>query len=361
MMDKGFWKNKRVLITGHTGFKGSWLTLWLHSLGARLFGYGLMPEDDESLYNVCDVSKCIQSYYGDIRDQVFLQKALAESDPEIIFHMAAQSLVRTSYENPIETYEVNVLGTAYLLEVVRLMRTKNPVKPIAIVNVTSDKCYENKEWEWGYRENDSLGGYDPYSNSKACAELVTSSYRSSYFPPEAYSIHKVGLASARAGNVIGGGDWALDRLIPDCVRSIRNGEPIILRKPTATRPWQHVLEPLSGYINLAQKLFLEGRAYASAWNFGPLEKDNSSVEDVVKLMLSIWGDSLPIQIDRREQPHETRQLMLDCSRANGLLKWKPRWDVTEAVIKTIEWYKNYISQKNMLDITLQQIRHYEIS
>jgi CDP-glucose 4,6-dehydratase len=274
--DKQFWKNKRVFLTGHTGFKGSWLSIWLDSLGANVHGYSLKPPTDPSLFNLCSIDRFTNSTIGDIRNRDLLKATLQKAQPEIVFHLAAQPLVRESFKNPVETYETNVMGTVNLLDAVRACPS---VK--AVVIVTTDKCYENREWHWGYRENDPMGGYDPYSSSKGCAELVTAAYRQSFFNPKDFDNHHIAVASARAGNVIGGGDWALDRLVPDCLKAILDGRKIIVRNPHAIRPWQHVLEPLRGYLLLAQKLFENGPQFAEAWNFGPDDRDCRPVIDVV--------------------------------------------------------------------------------
>ena len=280
-----FWRGKRVFMTGHTGFKGSWLSLWLQSMGAQVVGYALAPPTNPSLFEVAEVGKGMTSIIGDIRDLEKLRAVFTEHKPDIVIHMAAQPLVRYSYIEPVETYATNVMGTVNLLEAVR---STPSVK--AVVNITSDKCYENREWVWGYRENEAMGGYDPYSSSKGCAELVASAYRNSYFHPDKYQQHGVAIASARAGNVIGGGDWAGDRLIPDILRAIVLGEPVHIRSPHAIRPWQHVLEPLSGYLQLAQKLYTDGTAYAEGWNFGPNEEDAKPVQWIVEKLTESWGE-----------------------------------------------------------------------
>ena len=276
-MNHSFWNGKRVLMTGHTGFKGSWLSLWLQSMDAQVVGYALAPPTDPSMFEVAEIGKGMLSIIGDIRDLKHLRAVFAEHKPEIVIHMAAQPLVRYSYIEPVETYSTNVMGTVNLLEVVR-----NTGSVKAVMNVTSDKCYENREWAWGYRENEAMGGYDPYSSSKGCAELVTAAYRNSYFHPEKYQQHGVAIASARAGNVIGGGDWAGDRLIPDILRAITEGKAVNIRNPYAIRPWQHVLEPLYGYLQLAQKLYEEGTAYAEGWNFGPNDENAKPVQWIVE-------------------------------------------------------------------------------
>lgn len=354
MIDKGFWKNKKVFITGHTGFKGAWLCLWLQSLGAKITGYALEPPTSPSLYKMCALDKQVNSIRGDIRDGESLCKALKSAEPEIIFHMAAQPLVRESYQNPVETFETNVMGTVNLLEATRklTLHTKNP---IAVLNITTDKCYENNEWEWGYREIDPLGGYDPYSSSKACSELVTQAFRRSFFNPKSYTNHGVAIATARAGNVIGGGDFAKDRLVPDCMKSLLANEEIIIRNPHAIRPWQHVLEPLSGYLLLAQKLYLEGPDYADSWNFGPQESDAKSVEHIVQSICNKWGNGASYQLENKLSNHEATYLKLDCSKARQRLKWIPRWNLESGLDKTIEWTKAYQSNKDITNVCLHQI------
>ncbi|MFH1096130.1 MAG: CDP-glucose 4,6-dehydratase [Candidatus Desantisbacteria bacterium] len=354
MVNKDFWKNKKVFITGHTGFKGSWLCLWLHSLGAEVAGYALNPPTNPSLFELCQVDKLVKSIIADVRDIDLLSKSMSEATPDIVIHMAAQPLVRESYKNPVETYAINVMGTVNLFEAVRKCKS---IK--AVINVTTDKCYENKEWYWGYRENEPMGGYDPYSNSKACSELVTTSYRKSFFNPNDYHIHHVGLASARAGNVIGGSDWAQDRLIPDCVQSILRGEKIIIRNPEAIRPWQHVLEPLSGYLLLAQKLYENGTQYAEGWNFGPNDNDAKPVEWIVKKMCEKWGQGASYEkIIQGKQPHEAMYLKLDCSKAKAELNWYPRWNIEKAIDSIIEWTKGYKRDEDLRMICLRQIEEY---
>lgn len=357
MVDRTFWKNKNVFVTGHTGFKGAWLTLWLRSLGANVTGYALNPPTDPNLFNMCKIDQWITSIHGDIRDKEHLKESLVSANPDIVIHMAAQPLVRESYKNPLETYETNVLGTAYLLEAVRTA-VKNRLRIKAVINVTSDKCYENQEWIWGYRETDRLGGYDPYSNSKACSELITSSYRNSYFHPKEYATHGVGLASARAGNVIGGGDWAADRLVPDCVRSMIKGEVIQIRNPSACRPWQHVLEPLSGYLVLAQKLYEVGPMFAEEWNFGPHDEDVKPVEWIVKQLCEKWGAEASYEIVKGNQPHESDFLKLDCSKANRKLGWNPIWSLDLSIAKVLEWVRAYQEKQDMRAICLKQIGDY---
>jgi CDP-glucose 4,6-dehydratase len=353
---QAFWQGKRVLLTGHTGFKGSWLSLWLQTMGAQVVGYALAPPTNPSLFEVAKVGKGMTNTIGDIRDLEHLRKVFAEHKPEIVIHMAAQALVRHSYIEPVETYSTNVMGTVNLLEAVR---SADSVK--AVVNVTSDKCYENREWEWGYRENEAMGGHDPYSNSKGCAELVTAAYRNSYFHPEKYKEHGVAIASGRAGNVIGGGDWADDRLIPDIMRAITLGKPVNIRNPNAIRPWQHVLEPLSGYLVLAQKLYEEGTAYAEGWNFGPNDEDAKPVQWIVEKLTKAWGGGASWVLDGSNHPHEAHYLKLDCSKAKTRLSWHPRWHLEDALGAIIEWHRSYRDGKDMHELTLEQISAYDNS
>lgn len=353
-MNSVFWNGKRVLLTGHTGFKGSWLSLWLQSMGAQVVGYALAPPTDPSLFEVADLSKGMTSIIGDIRDLEHLRTVFSEHRPEIVFHMAAQPLVRYSYAEPVETYSTNVMGTVNLLEAVR---STSSVK--AVVNVTSDKCYENREWVWGYRENEAMGGYDPYSNSKGCSELITAAYRNSYFNPERYKDHGVAVATARAGNVIGGGDWAVDRLIPDIMHAIMQGEPVNIRNPHSIRPWQHVLEPLSGYLLLAQKLYEEGADFAEGWNFGPNDTDAKPVQWVVESLTRAWGEGASWKLDGMEHPHEAHYLKLDCSKAKSLLNWAPRWTLEQTVQQICIWHKAFQVGADMQALCLHQINQYE--
>lgn len=350
-VDRVFWKGKKVFLTGHTGFKGSWLSLWLASMGAKVTGYALEPNTVPNLFGVLAIDSLIEkSHISDIRNLAGLQKAMSEATPDVVIHMAAQPLVRYSYVNPVETYATNVMGTVHVLESTRTIDTVR-----ATVVITTDKCYENKEWVWGYRENEPIGGYDPYSNSKGCAELVTSAYRQSYFS-NSNSTNKV--ASARAGNVIGGGDWSEDRLIPDAIKAFEANMPLMIRNPMATRPWQHVLEPLSGYLILAQALYERGSPFASGWNFGPRDEDNRSVEEVVQLMISSWGEMARWEKEGSEQPHEAHLLKLDCSKARVQLGWTPKWDLEVAMQKIIEWQKAYQANEDMQELSLAQINHY---
>ena len=350
-----FWSGKKVFITGHTGFKGSWLCLWLHKLGAEVHGYALSPPTQPSLFELAHVADLLTSHQiADIRDGVALSAAIQRAQPEIVVHMAAQPLVRESYQIPTETYATNVMGTVNLLEAIRHCPS---VK--SVVNVTTDKCYENKEWVWAYRENEPMGGFDPYSSSKACSELVTAAYRQSFFNPQQYEEHGVALASARAGNVIGGGDWAKDRLIPDCIDALLANKTIRIRNPYSIRPWQHVLEPLSGYISLAQKLYESGPDYAEGWNFGPSDEDAKSVEWIVKRLCDQWGGGACYEIDSGDHPHEAHYLKLDCSKAHMLLNWQPRWGLSKTLSVILEWVAGYKADENIYEICLKQIDEYE--
>ncbi len=348
-----FWSGKKVFVTGHTGFKGSWLCLWLQQLGAEVTGYALQPPTNPSLFEVAQVARGMKSIIGDIRDGETLANAMHAAEPDVVIHMAAQPLVRYSYSEPVETYSTNVMGTVHLLEAVR----KTP-SVRAVVNVTSDKCYENKEWVWGYRENEAMGGYDPYSSSKGCAELVASAYRNSFFNPVKYSEHRVALANARAGNVIGGGDWADDRLIPDILNAISEERPVVIRNPHAIRPWQHVLEPLSGYLQLAQRLYEEGTAYAEGWNFGPNDEDAKPVQWIVEQLTQQWGEGASWQLDQADHPHEAHYLKLDCSKAKMRLEWHPRWDLAKTLEMIVIWQRAYLAQQDMRKISLEQIKKF---
>lgn len=350
-VNPSFWKGRRVLITGHTGFKGSWLSLWLQSMGAEVVGYALAPPSTPSLFETARVAEGMVSLHGDIRDLEPMQSAMAEHRPEIVIHMAAQSLVRYSYQNPVETYATNVMGTVNVLEAVRQTPGVR-----AVLVITSDKCYENREWIWGYRENEAMGGYDPYSNSKGCAELVTSAYRQSYFST---GDGAVAVASARAGNVIGGGDWAADRLIPDMVRAVSEGRPVSIRNPHAIRPWQHVLEPLSGYLLLAQRLCEAGRAYAEGWNFGPREDDAKEVQWIAERFTALWGEGAAWTLDGGDHPHEAHYLKLDCAKVGGRLHWQPRWSLAQALEHICAWHKAHLEHADMRAISLEQIHTYQ--
>jgi len=348
-----FWKDKKVLITGHTGFKGSWLCLLLNQLGARIYGYALGPPTKPSLFEEARINDFVSSTISDIRDFDSLRIYIKQVQPEIVIHMAAQALVRESYKNPVDTYSTNVMGTVHLLEA---CRQTNGIK--AIVNVTTDKCYENHEWHWGYRENEPMGGYDPYSNSKGCSELVTSAYRSSFFNVNEYKKHGVALASARAGNVIGGGDWANDRLICDFVRAISKGDEILIRSPFAIRPWQHVLEPLTGYLMLSEKLFTEGVKFAEGWNFGPDDIDVKNVEWIIKTICKLWGKGASYRVDPHPQPHEANFLKLDCSKSKAELGWFPRWNLEQTLNSIVEWNKARLGNKDVRKVSEEQIIRY---
>jgi len=354
LVNPEFWRGKRVFVTGHTGFKGGWLATWLHRLGADVSGYSLPTGTDPAFFSASGVGKFVHTTYGDVRDLSNLVDAVTQSKAEIVFHLAAQSLVRASYRDPVGTYATNVMGTVNLLEAVRFNKSVR-----AVVIVTSDKCYENQEWVWGYRENEPMGGYDPYSNSKGCAELVTAAYRSSYFNPEHYGTHGVALGSARAGNVIGGGDWAEDRLIPDFVRSMIAGEELRIRSPFAIRPWQHVLEPLSGYLALAERLVVDGAAYAEPWNFGPDDHDAKPVSWLVEKLVDAWGHGARWRADDDVHPHEAHYLKLDISKARMRLGWEPRWSLEATLGKVVDWYRAHQSGLDMHKFSLDQIEAYE--
>jgi len=346
----GFWQGKKVFLTGHTGFKGSWLCLWLSHMGAHVTGYALDPPTNPSLFELARIGELVDSHIADVRDLDRLKFVMSSACPDVVIHMAAQPLVRDSYKIPVETYAINVMGTVHLLEAVRSCRSVR-----AVVNVTTDKCYENREWVWGYRENEPMGGFDPYSNSKGCSELVTASYRSSFFNPQRFNEHGVGLASARAGNVIGGGDWASDRLIPDIIRAILAGAPVRIRNPLAIRPWQHVLEPLSGYLALAQRLYENGAHYAGGWNFGPADNDARPVEWIVQRMCRQWGSGARYEIDKGEHPHEAHYLKLDCSKARTGLEWLPRWGLEKSLDSIIHWTQHFRSGDDLQKVCLEQI------
>ncbi len=345
----GVYKNKTVLVTGHTGFKGSWLAYWLSRLEANVIGYALEAPTSPNHFGLLNMN--ITSVIGDIRDQEKLFSVFEQYNPDIVFHLAAQPLVRLSYENPLETYETNVIGTLKVLEACRRYKVKS------IVNITSDKAYENKEWVWGYREDDPMGGYDPYSSSKGCADILASSYRSSYFNPNSYKkTHNTILATCRAGNVIGGGDWARDRLMTDIATSAATNKILSIRSPDSTRPWQHVLEPLSGYLHLGQKIIEEKLEFGDAWNFGPTDDGSMSVSNVVKKVKKHW-DRIEYEIKRDpNQPHEANLLKLDCSKAHIKLKWKDVWDSDTTFEKTIKWYKAFYEDNQIL--TEQDLEDY---
>ena len=348
-MNLDFWKNKKVFITGHTGFKGGWTVMWLHKLGAIVKGYALEPNTTVSLFEVARISETVESKIGNICDLDLLQKSLVDFAPEIVIHMAAQPLVRASYVDPVGTYQTNVMGTVNLFEAIR---SCDSVK--AVVNVTTDKCYQNNEREMGYREDEPMGGHDPYSNSKGCSELATLAYRQSFNEKSIVS-----LASARAGNVIGGGDWSNDRLIPDALKAFSSNNPLIIRNPLATRPWQHVLEPIAGYLELAEKLYLYNDNFAEGWNFGPNDEDCKSVGEVIDLLIKKWPTKA-LKLVQDAQPHEAQLLKLDISKAKERLDWRPHLCLERTLDSIISWHKSWLNGDDMKNVTFNQINDYEI-
>ena len=348
----GIYKDKRVLVTGHTGFKGSWLSIWLNELGAEVIGYALNPYTEKDNFVLSNLQNKIVDIRGDIRDKKHLEEVFEKYKPDFVFHLAAQPLVRLSYEQPLETYEVNVIGTINVMECIR----KTPETKIGIM-ITTDKCYDNNEQVWGYRENDALGGYDPYSSSKGAAEIAINSWRNSYFNPKDYNNHKKSIASVRAGNVIGGGDWALDRIVPDCIRALENNENIGVRNPKAIRPWEHVLEPLSGYLLLGQKMFEEENKYSEAWNFGPELDSIVPVWEIGELIIKNYGRGELEDKSNKDEVHEAKLLALDISKARFKLGWKPTWNIEKAIEKTVEWYREYNS-KNVYKLCVKQIKEF---
>ncbi len=349
MIDRNrFWQDKTVLVTGHTGFKGSWLSLWLQQLGANVIGYALFPPTDPSLFATAQVDRGMTSIIGDVRDLAPFQTIFQRYEPEIVIHLAAQPLVRESYKDPLLTFSTNVLGTAHMLEAARQTGSTR-----VVVSITSDKCYQNEEWVWGYRETDRLGGHDPYSASKAAAEMVIAAYRDSFMAEAG-----IALASTRAGNVIGGGDWAKDRLVPDIMRSVMAGRPVIIRNPQATRPWQHVLEPLNGYLTVAEHLWEYGRDYATAWNFGPNDDDVKPVSWICDYITKTWGGGATWQLDHADHPHENTLLKLDCSRAKARLGWRPKLSLAEALDWIVDWFQAYQRGAEMRAVTETQIRQF---
>lgn len=349
MVEMSFWYGKKIFITGHTGFKGSWLSLWLQSLGAEVHGYAMHPPTNPNMYTIANVAdEMASSTLGDIRDLPLLTSALQDSKAEFVFHLAAQPLVRHSYLDPVETYSVNVMGTVNLFEAARNSKTVR-----CIVNVTTDKCYENHEWVWPYRETESMGGYDPYSSSKGCSELITAAYRQSFFTSAGISI-----ASARAGNVIGGGDWASDRLIPDFLKALDTEDPLVVRSPLSIRPWQHVLEPLYGYMKLAEQLYAAGKEFSEAWNFGPAEDDAKSVEWIVNYLVENTAGA-SWKLDSTIHPHEATYLKLDSSKARSRLRWKSRWDLEYSLKQILDWHSAWKAGENMKSKSLNQIKDYQ--
>jgi len=353
-MNAQFWKGKKVLITGHTGFKGSWLSLWLQNKGANVVGYALSPPTTPNFFEVGNVASGLESILGDIRDFEKIKSVVDNHQPEIVIHMAAQPLVRYSYNNPIETYETNVMGTVNVLEAVR----QTDCVKVALI-ITSDKCYENKEWLWGYRENDPMGGHDPYSNSKGCAELVTSAYRKSYFSESGNLDRGVAVATARAGNVIGGGDWGLDRLVPDIMQAVMEDRSVHIRYPHAVRPWQHVLEPLDGYMCLIERLWKNGSKYGGGWNFGPGDEGCKPVSWILSTLDSLWKGGVSWNADEADNPHEASYLKLDCSKSRTLLGWAPKLDLMATLELVVEWYEGYVGKQNMRVLAGSQISRYE--
>lgn len=353
-VDPFFWRGKKVFLTGHTGFKGSWLSLWLTSMGAKVTGYALAPNTTPNLFSILGIEALIErSHIADICDLEKLQNAMIEIRPDVVIHMAAQPLVRYSYANPVETYATNVMGTIHVLESTRSIDSVR-----ATVVVTTDKCYENTERLEGYRESEPMGGHDPYSNSKGCAELVTAAYRQSYFPESKFLEHRHAIASARAGNVLGGGDWSEDRLIPDAIKAFEIRQSLNIRNPLATRPWQHVLEPLSGYLVLAQALYQNGPQYMGAWNFGPRDEDVKTVKEVVDLLISKWASPAAWEQDPGSHPHEAHSLRLNISKAQEQLGWAPKWSLDAAIDHIVSWQQAYQNKQDMKAISLSQIHSY---
>jgi len=354
MLNREFWKGRSVLVTGHTGFKGSWLCLWLDAMGAKVSGLALDPPTQPNLFQQAGVASSIRSVHVDVRDFPRLKTAVDECRPEVVIHMAAQSVVRRGYEDPIETYSSNVMGTVHLFEALRQLR-----HPCALVNVTSDKCYENREFLWGYRENEPMGGHDPYSNSKGCAELVTSAYRDSFFPPANVHEHGVALASARAGNAVGGGDWTSEQLIPDLMRAFLAGYPCEIRNPCAVRPWQFVLEPLRGYLMLAERLSQDPSTFASGWNFGPADSDARPVSWIANKLAHSWGSAASWRHDKTVHPHEAHYLKLDASKARAHLHWQPVLPLSHALDWIVEWYRGFQTGADLRSLTYSQIERYD--
>ena len=354
VMDADFWKNKKVLITGHTGFKGSWLSLWLQGKGTHVIGYALPPPTEPSFFETVEIASLITSIEGDIGDRDYLKAIFKKHQPEIVIHMAAQSLVRYSYQHPLETYETNVMGTLNVLDAVRQTQT---VRTALII--TSDKCYRKKDRAGGYRESDAMGGNDPYASSKGCAELVTTAYRKSFLSKNDISLPAVRVASARAGNVIGGGDWGADRLIPDVIRAVSSDRPLVIRNPKAVRPWQHVLEPLDGYLTLVENLWNHGSQFEGGWNFGPADEDCKTVDWILETLNKLWDGGIQWELDQVENPPEDAYLKVDSTKARNALGWSTKLSVDQALSWVVDWYRGYLNQKNIRQLSEQQIRNYE--
>lgn len=356
MVDFSIFKDKTILLTGHTGFKGSWMAIWLHSLGAHVIGYALDPFSQNDNFVLSGIGKKIKAdIRGNLSDRTLLHSVFEQYKPEIVFHLAAQPLVRLSYDCPVQTYQTNVMGSIYLMEEVRHCATTK-----TIVMITTDKCYENHEQLWGYRENEAMGGYDPYSSSKGAAEIAINSWRRSFFNPKDYEKHAKSVASARAGNVVGGGDWALDRIIPDCIRALENGKPIEIRSPKSIRPWQHVLEPLCGYMTLAAKMIENPTRYADGWNFGPTVDSIVSVWDIASMVVNNYGSGELYDASDPTNLHEAKLLTLDITKARFELGWAPKWNIYQTIEKTVEWYANYQTQ-DIYQLCISQIKQYNES
>lgn len=354
-MTRNFYYGKDVLVTGHTGFKGSWLSIWLSKLGANVTGYALEPPTEPSMFKICKINEHINSIAGDVRNIDKFSNVIKNEKPEIVFHLASQPLVRQSYKNPVETYETNIMGTVNLLNTIREC---SHIKSVVVV--TSDKCYKNTESLSGYKEGDRLGGYDPYSSSKACVEIVTNAFRDSFYSPDKYDKHGVAIATARAGNVIGGGDFALDRLVPDCIKAFIDNRKILIRNPASVRPWQHVLESLCGYMVLAERLYLYGPEYGGAWNFGPYKDNEKTVEYVVNKLCSLWGNESGYELDMNNNPHETNNLRLDSGKAMNLLGFKPKWNIDKVLEMVVSWSRYYLCKDtSQYEVSLSQIGEYE--